>query len=292
MPSGQLAAEGPGWLLVSVLAFVEEARAGNAPPVAPSTSATAAAENVSHVRKAGDLGEGRGEGNVGARFRRETDYSAAMATKIDELVKAERTVRKLHAELSTQGKKLLPELREKLVEALAEGDTDDATATLVRVSALLGELPGPEPVDLLIDVLGGESPEARAVAGEELENIAFERFKEVALGIERALGRLPSDSPALTELPYLLAEVAEPGCVKLLGRFLAHADPNVVASAIEALAELGDPAGAPLLAPIERDGRQVEMDDDADGMLVTLGELAHEARELLLDVDAKQTGKP
>jgi HEAT repeat protein len=229
---------------------------------------------------------------VGARFRRETDYSAAMATKIDELVKAERTVRKLHAELSTQGKKLLPELREKLVEALAEGDTDDATATLVRVSALLGELPGPEPVDLLIDVLGGESPEARAVAGEELENIAFERFKEVALGIERALGRLPSDSPALTELPYLLAEVAEPGCVKLLGRFLAHADPNVVASAIEALAELGDPAGAPLLAPIERDGRQVEMDDDADGMLVTLGELAHEARELLLDVDAKQTGKP
>ena len=57
---------------------------------------------------------------------------------------------------------------------------------------------------------GGESAEARAVAGEELENIAFERFKEVALGIERALARLPKDSPALTELPYLLAEVAEP----------------------------------------------------------------------------------
>jgi len=211
-----------------------------------------------------------------------------MATKIDELLAAERTVRALHAELSSQGKKLLPEVRARITAALGEGDTEDATVTLVRMAALLGELPGPEPVDLLIDVLGSESPEARGLAGEELENIAFERFKEVALGIERALGRLPKDSPALTELPYLLAEVAEPGCVKLLGRFLAHPSPDVVASAIEALAELGDPAGAPLLAPLERDGRQVEMDDDAEGLLVTLGELAHEARELLLDVDAKQ----
>jgi len=32
----------------------------------------------------------------------------------------------------------------------------------------------------------------------------------VALGIERAIGRLPADSPALTELPFLLAEVGEP----------------------------------------------------------------------------------
>ena len=57
-----------------------------------------------------------------------------------------------------------------------------------------------------------------------------------------------------------------------------------------ALAELGDPAGAPLLAPLVRDGRQVEVDDEAEGLLVTVGELAHEARELLGEVETKQTG--
>lgn len=227
---------------------------------------------------------------LGRTAGRETDYTRVMATKLEELFAAERLVRRLHAELATEGEKLLPELARTTRGALEEGDSEDASASLVRAAALLGELEGAEPVDLLIDILGGESPEARAVAGEELENIAFERFKEVALGIERALTRLPKDSPALSELPYLLAEVAEPGCVKLLGRFLTHSEGDVVASAIEALAELGDPAGAALLAPLVRDGRQVEVDDDVEGLMVTVGELAHEARELLGEVEAKQTG--
>ena len=121
----------------------------------------------------------------------------------------------------------------------------------------------------------------RAVAGEELEGVAFDRFKEVALGIERALERLPVGNPALQELPYLLAEVGEPGCVKLLGRFLKHADADAVAAAIESLVELGDPSALSLLAPLERDPRQVELDDDAEDTRVTIGELAQEARALL-----------
>lgn len=212
--------------------------------------------------------------------------AVAMKTKLEELFSAERAVRRLHAELSSEPKKpLLAAVAIETRAALAEGDTDEAALRLVRLAALLGELEGPEAVDLLIDVLGGESPEARAVAGEELENVAFDRFKEVALGIERALARLPGDSAALTELPYLLAEVGEPGCLKLLGRFLAHKSPEPVAAAIEALAELGDPAAAALLAPLERDARQVEVDDEAGGLLVTIGELAHEARELLGEVE-------
>ncbi len=212
--------------------------------------------------------------------------AVAMKTKLEELFSAERAVRRLHAELSSEpNKPLLAAVTAATRAALAEGDTDEAALRLVRLAALLGELEGPDAVDLLIDVLGGESPEARAVAGEELENVAFERFKEVALGIERALARLPGDSAALTELPYLLAEVGEPGCLKLLGRFLSHKSPEPVAAAIEALAELGDPAAAALLAPLERDARQVEVDDEAGGLLVTIGELAHEARELLGEVE-------
>ena len=138
-------------------------------------------------------------------------------------------------------------------------------------------------MDALIDVLASDHPEARHAAGEELEQLAFERFKEVALGVERALKRLPEGSPALPELPYILAEVPEPGVTKLLGMFLEHKDPDAVAAAIEALVEIGDPAAASLIAKLSEDTRMVEIADDGGEATseVTLGELATEALELL-----------
>src|SRR4029077_566564 len=128
-------------------------------------------------------------------------------------------------------------------------DEEEATLRLVRIASLLGELSGPRVIDALIDVLASEHPEARQAAGDELGQLSFERFKEVAQGVERALKRLPVGSPALPELPYILAEVPEPGVVKLLGQFLSHRDPDAVAAAIETLAELGDPNAVELLEP-------------------------------------------
>jgi HEAT repeat protein len=211
---------------------------------------------------------------------------------LSALFDAERTARKLHAGLldprgagQPQGREeLVNELRSATKEALAlaTSNEEESSLRLARVAVLLGDLEGGEVVDLLVDILGSDSPEARVQAGEALEGLAFDRFKEVALGIERAVDRLPPGSPALTELPFLLAEVGEPGCVRLLGRFLKHADPEAVAAAIEALAELGDPAAIPLLAPLEKDPRQVQLDEeDGEGERVGLGDLAFEAREIL-----------
>lgn len=201
---------------------------------------------------------------------------------LSALFDAERTARKLHAGLLDQSRaELVRELRDVAKSALASDD-EESSLRLGRIAVLLGDLDGAEVVDLLVDILGSESPEARVQAGEALEGLAFDRFKEVALGIERAVDRLPKGSPALTELPFLLAEVGEPGCVKLLGRFLKHADAEAVAAAIEALAELGDPAAIPLLAPLEKDPRQVQLDEeDGEGERVGLGDLAFEAREIL-----------
>src|SRR6185369_12900186 len=108
-------------------------------------------------------------------------------------------------------------------------------------------------------------------------------FKEVAGGVERALKRLPVGSPALPELPYILAEVPEPGVVRLLGQFLAHKDPDAVAAAIEALAEIGDPAAIKLLEPLAHDERTVELAEDGSDATseASIGELASEAIELL-----------
>lgn len=199
------------------------------------------------------------------------------------LFDAERRVRELHALIvANDPRALLEELRSVVAAARALGSSEESSLRMARIAALLGDLEGPEAVDLLIDVLDSESVEARVHAGEALEALAFDRFKEVALGIERAVDRLPKGSPALTELPFLLAEVGEPGCVRLLGRFLKHADAEAVAAAIEALAELGDPAAIPLLVPLEKDPRQVQLDEeDSEGERVGLGDLACEAREIL-----------
>ena len=203
---------------------------------------------------------------------------------LNALFDAERTVRRLHDELTRQSEAtLLAALTDGIAAALQEKDEDEAGLRLVRISSLLGELEGPGVVDALIDILTSENPEARSHAGEVLENLAFDRFKDVAKGVERALKRLPVGSPALPELPYILVEIPEPGVIKLLGQFLRHGDADAVAAAIEALVQVGDPAAARLIEPLVDDMRTVELDEDgAEGSTeLTLGELAEEALEIL-----------
>ena len=80
----------------------------------------------------------------------------------------------------------------------------------------------------------------------------------------------------------MLSDVPEPGVLKLLGRFLKHADGEAVAAAIEALVEIGDPSAASLLGPLLRDGRSVQLEDESgEEGKITIGELATEAHELL-----------
>jgi len=208
----------------------------------------------------------------------------AITQTLNELFDAERTVRRLHDKLAAHSTdQLLDALGPALSAAASEPNEEEAALRLVRIAALLREHEGPRVVDALIDVLAVEHPEARKAAGDELEELAFDRFKEVAQGVERALKRLPVGSPALPELPYLLAEVPEPGVVRLLGQFLTHRDPDAVAAAIEALVEIGDPAATRMLSPLVGDDRTVEIADDGGDSSsdVTLGELASEAIEML-----------
>ncbi|XXT18600.1 hypothetical protein WME94_51070 [Sorangium sp. So ce429] len=209
----------------------------------------------------------------------------AIETTLNKLFDAERTARRLHDDLAAMpGDALLDVLTDAIASAGRENDEDEAALRLVRIASLLGEHEGPRALDALIDVLASEHPEARQAAGEEIETLAYDRFKEVAQAIERALKRLPVGSSALPELPYLIAEVPEPGVPKLLGQFLSHKDPDAVAAAIETLVEIGDPAHAPLIQPLLADKRTVELADDGGDDAtseVTIGELAEEALGLL-----------
>jgi len=203
----------------------------------------------------------------------------SMSDKFARLFEAERTARQIHRELvSANAQAVLTAIRQEMI-ALGALAAEERALRLVRICAILGNLSGDEPVDILIDTLNVDAPEARLAAGEALEGIAFERFKEVALGCERALKRLPQDAPALVELPYIIGEVAEGGVVKLLGHFLKAKEADVVAAAIEALVEVEDPAAIPLLKPLQGDARMVELEEEADA--VSIGSLASEACEIL-----------
>jgi HEAT repeat protein len=211
---------------------------------------------------------------------------ADVLRSLSQWFEAERNVRLLHGELAkVPAPVLIDALGAAVEEALTLDDGDEAALRLVRLSSLLGELEGPRTVDLLIDILGSEEPEARHAAGEALEELAFDRFKEVALGTERALGRLPPGNPALLELPYLLSGIGEPGVRKLLGRFLLNEDPDAVSAAIEAIVEMGDGDAAPLLESLVSDAREVSLEDDeGEEGTVTIGELAREAITLLTEI--------
>jgi len=195
------------------------------------------------------------------------------------LFDAERRVRELHDEIAeNDAEKLCDAVAKSISVASKEPDAQEASMRLERLSALLGELETARAVDLLIDILATGHEDAVSAAGERLESLAFNRFKEVAKGVERALKRLPTGSQALSELPYLLAEVPEPGVVKLLELFLSHEDPDAVAAAIEVSVEVGDPSIAASIEKLKSDKRTVEMsDENEDTAEVTIAELAADA---------------
>src|SRR5271165_1306369 len=102
------------------------------------------------------------------------------ARRLEELFSAEREVRRAQADLAaTPPAQLLSLLRSVVTAARGDADRADGALRMDRAAA----------VDLLVDVLACEEPEPRLAAGEALEERAFSRFKEVALGIERALER-------------------------------------------------------------------------------------------------------
>jgi HEAT repeat protein len=134
--------------------------------------------------------------------------------------------------------------------------------------------------DALLAILDDDSPSVRVHAAEALADVGFERYAEVARGVERAL-QAGTQVNALSELPWVLIELGEPSARKLIASFLAHPEPDVIGSAIEALAELGDPASVKDLEPFMKDEREVEVDTEEGDERVTLAELASEAIDAL-----------
>lgn len=201
-----------------------------------------------------------------------------------DLFDAERQVRKLHAELvDAPTDPLLLALKTALTTAQSESDEEEAAMRLERIAKVLGQLEGPQVVDMLIDVLNCDFGRTRDIAEDELTALAFDRFKEVAQGIERALERLATGSPALAQLPWVLAPIPEPAVKKLMGRFLDHEDPYAVGGAIQAIVDLGDDSYLPAVERLAGDMRTLEYaeDEDDEPTEVTIADLVDDALDIL-----------
>src|SRR5262245_13241537 len=120
-------------------------------------------------------------------------------------------------------------------QTLAMKDKRESTARLVRLADLCAQVQGPRAAMALIQILNHEEPQVRVAAGEALRDFAYDRYAEVARAIEQACDA-KLQGPALSEVPWILAEIGEGSALPLIGRCLGHSDPEVFASAIEALA--------------------------------------------------------
>jgi len=211
---------------------------------------------------------------------------------LEAIFRAERELREAEARLlDTRDKNILANLLARATtDALQLNDREEASMRLGRLADLCAQVPGPQMVDTLIAILDDDDETVRVTAGEALLDVGYDRYAEVARGIERVLERKHT-GVSMTELPWILAEIGEPSALALIKKLLASDDGESCASALEALVSLGDPAGADALDGLVDDPREVTVDDsdddDGDGIRTTIGQLAREAIEELRGRDTE-----
>lgn len=206
----------------------------------------------------------------------------SLPDELQGIFDADRALREAESKLlrNKGSKELVTLLQDETRIALAMDDRREATMRLERLADLCAQVPGPQMTDALIAILNDAEPRVRVAAGEALRDLGYERYAEVARGIERALER-NVDGPALCELPWVLAEIGEPSALPLIRRFLGNEDADVVAAGIESLAQLRDPDSIPDLERFLEDSRVVIIDDFEEETKTTLAELAADALEIV-----------
>jgi HEAT repeat protein len=206
----------------------------------------------------------------------------SLPDELERIFDADRILHKAESVLLRKkaSEELISLLERETENALHMEDRKEGAVRLERLADLCAQVPGPRMTDALIAILNDGEPRVRVAAGEALRDLGYERYAEVARGIERALDR-NADGLAMSELPWVLAEIAEPSALPLIRRFLDHPSSDVAAAAIEALAQLRDPEAVRDLERFVGDSRVVIIEDFEDETKTTLGELAEDALEML-----------
>lgn len=169
-------------------------------------------------------------------------------------------------------------LDEQLREVLGgTGEDDPLPLPLVRlVDIACGLEQGA--AEILTAALDSPNPDARQLAGEALLTLTEEGLDPIMPAVEHALRK---GGPAAEEMPFILAMVDDAAAPRIIERFLDDEDPEVVAAAIEALADAGDRDSTTRLEQLLTDERSVSIDGGQGEASVTLGELVREALDAI-----------
>lgn len=161
------------------------------------------------------------------------------------------------------------------------GEDDDISVGVVRAAEMLLSSGGDKTAEVLGAGLAHPNPDVRLICQDALAHLAEDGLDRIMPLVEKAL----KNGGALgEEVPFLLSEVGNPEVAPILERFLKHSEADVVASAIEALADYGDPASVQALEKLLEDKRMVTVLDEQDKEVeCTIGQLAKDAVDMLSD---------
>lgn len=161
------------------------------------------------------------------------------------------------------------------------GEDDDISVGLVRAAEMLLSSGSDKTARVLGAGLVHGNQDVRLICQDALAHLAEDGLERIMPLVEEALTK----GGALgEEIPFLLAEVSLPDVTPLLERFLKHAEADVVASAVEALVDYGDPSSVQALEKLLEDKRVVTVLDEHDREVkCTIGQLANDAVDVLSD---------
>jgi HEAT repeat protein len=170
----------------------------------------------------------------------------------------------------------------------ATGEEDALPLAMVRATDLAVALETLA-ATTLAPGLEHDNPDVRHMTGEALLNLVEDDVERLRPAVDWAAERGGS---AAEEMIFVLAATDEEEAPRLIERFLAHAETDVVAAAIEALADTGDEQSIAVLEDLVDDTREVKVDaDDDSGDQETwrIGDIAREAIEMIeKDLDSEE----
>ena len=152
---------------------------------------------------------------------------------------------------------------------------------MIRVAEMLLGLESDAAAKSLGKGLGHENEDVRLLCGDAFLHLAGEGLDKVMPVVEDGLA---NGGLLAEELPFLLMDIESPEITGVIAKFLEQKDGEIVASAIESLAELGDSEAVPFLNKLLKDERTVTAEaEGTDKAQWTIGQLAKEAIEMLSD---------
>ena len=159
-------------------------------------------------------------------------------------------------------------------------EEDEIPITLIRCAEMLVGVMTENVVKTLTLGLDHDNPTVRLLAGDAITHVAEENIELIKPAVEEVL---KSGGTAAEEMPFILTELDDPEVEKILERFLGHKNPEVVASALEALTEIGNPDIIPVLEKLVDDPRTVASDAEMGDEDTTIGQLAKDAIAIIND---------